>query len=241
MRTYSRRYYLSRSPVHMTRDKKRPRAISPSSSSSPGAPSSLGASRGNQKDAKAPPAGSLSKEMVKIKKEAEGLSTRITELEMELKKTQTAKDAAQARVETLTCQVKAVAERSKNRGHMLATIVGAVRHVDDMRNQLKAAEGECERLIQSAIDLMQEEEREFQKDEQARKDTEKQLQVTVPIQSSGEKDTIDDPEAEKPMENGIEKLNIVEANEDGGNEAAGEDANVDEGLGRKRLTFKFKL
>lgn len=65
------------------------------------------------------------------------LTVRIQHLEAEAKKNMVAREKATSSLASLTTEFRAVAERSKNRGAMLAKLIGAVREVEEIKGRLE--------------------------------------------------------------------------------------------------------
>ncbi|CAD7699271.1 unnamed protein product [Ostreobium quekettii] len=243
-RRYSRGYKArsrSRSDPRRSRAGKRSRgAASPRSSSSLGNSFTSGASNDSRKMAKAVVTNTR-KDLLEAKKREQQLISRVAALEADVKKGQGAKEAAMARVEAMSSQVKAVGERSKNRGAMLAKLVEALKSVEDLRGRVKDAECFLEDLTQSAIDMMQEEEREFEREEQVRREAER---LAAAQRSLVEQNPAPEEPSGKPTENGVEKLDppdSPDANDDARQTREG-DKSAEGGQGwRRPLTFKFNL
>lgn len=91
---------------------------------------------------------------------------RISSLQDELQRERAAKETLQAKTEFLSGKVKAVAERSRNRGSMLVKLIASLRRVDDAKSKLKEAEEELDGVIALATAMMQEEEQGLKKDKE---------------------------------------------------------------------------
>lgn len=183
----------------------------------------------------------MKKDLQDARKREQELASRIVSLEADLKKGQAARDAAQAHIEAMSGQVKAVGERSKNRGAMLAKVVEAARTVEELKARLKQAETGLEELTQSAIEMMQEEEREFEREERARKEAEK-LAATAAARSFSEQKPPSDEQLAKPMQNGGENFDVPEEQgPEEGDDSRENDKAGDGGRAWKPLTFKISL
>lgn len=83
------------------------------------------------------------------------LSSQLQALRQQLEAEQAARAAAEVRVEFLKGKVRDVAERSKQRGNMLAQLALAARRVADAKQQLQAAEDEMQQVLVAAEEYLQ--------------------------------------------------------------------------------------
>jgi hypothetical protein len=83
------------------------------------------------------------------------LSSQLQALRQQLEAEQAARAAAEVRVEFLKGKVRDVADRSKQRGNMLAQLALAVRRVADAKQQLQVAEGEMQEALAAAEEYLQ--------------------------------------------------------------------------------------
>jgi chromosome segregation ATPase len=86
---------------------------------------------------------------------AADLSAQLQALRQELEAEQAARAAAEVRVEFLKGKVRDVAERSKQRGNMLAQLALAARRVAEAKQQLEVAEGEMQDALAAAEEYLQ--------------------------------------------------------------------------------------
>lgn len=230
--------------MRRSRRPKLPKGTAPRrSSSSSGHSSSSGISNGSHKNSKPTIPNAVKKDLQEAKKREQELASKVASLETELKKGQAARDAAQAHIEAMSGQVKAVGERSKNRGAMLAKVVEAARTVEELKAKLKTAEEGVEELTQAAIELIQEEEREFEREERARKEAEKLAGTLATQRSISEQKPPSDEQTGKLLQNGGENFEVSEGHRDVGESEQGaeNDKVADGGRPWKPLTFKFNL
>eukprot|EP00878_Enallax_costatus_P013296 GHUV01013901.1.p1 GENE.GHUV01013901.1~~GHUV01013901.1.p1 ORF type:complete len:300 (+),score=83.27 GHUV01013901.1:439-1338(+) len=84
-----------------------------------------------------------------------GDHAQVQALKQQLEAEQVARAAAEGRVEFLKGKVREVAERSKQRGNMLAQLFAAVRKVTDAKRQLQDAERELQESLSAAAAYLQ--------------------------------------------------------------------------------------
>lgn len=83
------------------------------------------------------PRGPTKQDLEQAKAREQELTARIVHIEGEAKKSMVAREKAASSLASLTTEFRAVAERSKNRGAMLAKLIGAVREVEDIKGRLE--------------------------------------------------------------------------------------------------------
>lgn len=177
-----------------------------------------------------------------MKKREREFTSRIGALEEELRHERQLRAGLEAKTEFLSEKVKTVAERSKNRASMLVKLIGSIRRVQDAKHRLQEAEQDMESIMQSAMTMMEEEQRNFTQTQAGEAETRVKPEVSEP-QSNREATA----EVEKPAGAGaataVPDARGNESAPGGWTEAsfAGDGTNAG-GPGKfKPVTFRFKL
>lgn len=103
--------------------------------------------------------GAHKKELLQFKRRERELASKVSLLEEDVVRERTAKETLEAKTEFLGTRYKAVAERSKRRGNMLAALVRALKSAQEAKERLVEAEAKLQQVSEAAIMMIQEEDR----------------------------------------------------------------------------------